>query len=69
MPFRKSLSSKADKFSELAHDACTEVLDKKSVDASMKNLAASKVVVKLNIEKACCDTHEGEKVGSSAFGE
>ena len=42
LSFRKSLSSKADKVSELAQDACTEVLDKNFVDifaSSVQDLA------------------------------
>ena len=53
MSFRKSLSRKADKVSELVQDARTQVLDKNFVDvfaSSVKDLAASKVALELNVE-------------------
>ena len=70
--FRKSLSSKADKVPELFQDTCTEVPDKNFVDifaSSVQDLAANKVEVELNAENEECDMHQGDKVGSIAFGE
>ena len=71
LSFRKVLSSKTNKVSELAQDACTEVLDKNFVNifaSSVRDLAASKVAVELIVEKVECDVHQGDKVGSSAVG-
>ena len=70
--FRKVLSIKSDKISELAEDTCTEVLDKDFVDIFallVKDLASSKLEAELHVEKVECNLHQGDKVGISAIGE
>ena len=69
--FRKALSRKCDKFAELVEDSCIQVLDKYFVgfSLSVQDLVESKVSAESNAEKAECDMHQGDKVGSSAAGE
>ena len=61
LSFRKVLSSKSDKVTELAEGACTEVLDKEFVDVfalSVQDLAASKFAAELNVENVECNVHQ-----------
>ena len=69
--FRKPLTYKANKASELAQEACSECFDKELNEifsSSVKYLATSAVAKELNVEKVECDIHQGDKVGASAAG-
>ena len=60
LPFRKALSRKYDKVTELAEETCAEVLDKEFFDSfalSVQDLSSSKVLAGLNVEKLECDMH------------
>ena len=71
MSFRIKLFSKANKVSELAQDAYTEVLNENFIDdfaSLLQDLATSKGRVELNVEKVERSMHEEHKVGISTVG-
>ena len=70
--YRKVVSRKSDKVSELVQDECNEVLDKNFANvfaSQVQHLVVRKVSVELNGDKVEFDMHEGNKVGISDSGE
>ena len=70
--FRKNISHKVDKVSELAEEICDGMFGLKFQDmftSSVQDLAASAVAKELEVDRVECDMHQGDEVGASAVGE